>query len=163
MTRKSAALQVAMALAALLGAGAVVWAVQVDVDAPQTNRIDPDTHASLSFRRSAPERGTVAAIARRNVLRLDRSPPAIAYDPLTNATGPNRRRPTVQLVVLGVLLGSPRAAVLGGLPGVTGSRLLEEGETVGDITLLEVLEDTVTVRVGPDTLYLAAQGGVRGS
>lgn len=149
---------VALGVAALLGAAAVVWSSTTPLDgrAAAIAPVRPPPRAS------APQQGrngvTAAAVARRNVFRSDRSPPGRPFEPFAAPAPPPPPVPAPSLTLLGVMLGTPRAAVLGGLPGEPGPRLLEEGERVGDVRVLRVTADSATVLVRADTLRLALQG-----
>jgi hypothetical protein len=61
--------------------------------------------------------------------------------------------------VAGVVLGRTRAALLRGLPGVDGARVLAEGEAAAGVRVLRVADTLVVVTWRADTLSLPLTGG----
>lgn len=108
----------------------------------------------------APTVDSVArAISSRNPFRADRRPSSVPFDPARQEGAPQATRPTrPSLSVAGVVLGSSPAAIIEGLPGVEGGRLLGVGERVGDFVLREVSQDRVIVSARDTTWSLRVKG-----
>lgn len=95
------------------------------------------------------------AIARRDPFRLARAPAAVPFNPDAPATPgiplpPRPQRPALALV--GLVLGAERAALIDGLPGVEGTRVLRVGERVGEYALRAIGAETAVI-AGPDTVW----------
>jgi hypothetical protein len=96
------------------------------------------------------------AIARRDPFRLARAPAAVAFNPDPPSSGgapvqpPRAPRPTLALA--GVVLGADPVALIDGLPGVEGSRVMRVGERAGDYVLRAIAADHVVI-AGPDTTW----------
>lgn len=94
-------------------------------------------------------------IAARNPFRLARAPSAVPFDPRASLPGAPPLPPPVprpQLSLAGLLLGPPHAALIEGLPGSEGARLLRAGERSGDYVLRSIAIDHVVV-AGRDTTW----------
>lgn len=100
------------------------------------------------------------AIAVRNPFRLDRRVAEAPFDPLrAEGAPPAPPRPTrPNLVLTGVMLGGQPAALIEGLPGGEGSRLVNVGERYGDYLLREVTVDHAVV-VSRDTTWVLRVNG----
>ena len=145
----------------VLGAAAAVrWSVTPPAVA--ASRPDPGVPAL----KAVPQATLVTAdslarqIAVRDPFRADRRPSAVAFEP-ARAEGapplpPPRSRPSI--VVTGVLLGGTPAAILEGLPGVEGSRLLSVGDRVGEIVVRTITGDRVVVANADTSWTLPLKG-----
>jgi hypothetical protein len=91
-------------------------------------------------------------IISRDAFRANRTPAAVRYGqaPEEGAAAIRRARPALRLT--GVILGVRAAAVIEGLPGVTGARVVESGERYGDVVVGRISPDTVWV-AGTDTTW----------
>lgn len=94
-------------------------------------------------------------IVRRDPFRLTRAPAAVPFNPEAPAAmaaplPPRPQRPA--LVLVGLVLGAERAALIDGLPGVEGTRVLRVGERVGEYVLRAIGAETAVI-VGPDTVW----------
>jgi len=94
-------------------------------------------------------------IATRNPFRLGRAPSSVPFDPRASLPGAPPMPPPVPrppLTLAGLLLGPPHAALIEGLPGSDGARLMRAGERVGDYVLRSIATDHVVV-AGRDTTW----------
>jgi hypothetical protein len=91
-------------------------------------------------------------IVSRDPFRLARRPALPAYDPLRLAEqlAPPPRPP---LVLVGVLDGRPASAVIEGVPGVEGSRVIRVGDVIGSLTVKAVSRAGVVI-TGMDTTWV---------
>jgi hypothetical protein len=95
----------------------------------------------------------IAAIVSQDPFRIGRLPAITAYDPvrLAQPVAPPPPRPTLALV--GVVHGPDPSAVVEGLPGVEGSRVVRVGDVVGGLRVKRIGNDRV-VMVGIDTTWV---------
>ncbi len=91
-------------------------------------------------------------VEQRDLFRLARAPAATGYDPLRGAGGDAPPPPKPALALVGIVLGTQAAAVIEGLPGVEGPRVVRRGETVGALSVRDIRQDHVIV-VGLDTTW----------
>jgi hypothetical protein len=94
------------------------------------------------------------AIVPRDPFRMTRRPASLAYDPVRAAQPPAPTAPKPALVLTGIVWdsrGNP-AAVLDGLPGSAGPRVVRPGEQVGALQVRHIARDRVVV-MGLDTLW----------
>jgi hypothetical protein len=94
-------------------------------------------------------------IARRDPFRLARQPAAVAFSPEAAAASlapPPPRASRPELTLAGLVLGAERSALVVGLPGVEGTRVLRVGERVGDLLVRAIAEDAVVISA-PDTVW----------
>ena len=99
----------------------------------------------------------VRAVAEAAPFRASRTLPAVAYNPdRTAAPAGSSASPQLkpQLVLSGVVWGGQAKpmAVLEGLPGIQGPRVVRVGERVGGLTLRRIQRDAVVV-TGLDTMW----------
>lgn len=96
---------------------------------------------------------SVAAIARRDPFRVGRRPALPPYDPLRLAEqlAPPPARPALALV--GILDGVTPSAVIEGLPGVSGARVVRVGDVVGGLAIKKVGGGRVVIS-GMDTTWV---------
>jgi hypothetical protein len=93
--------------------------------------------------------------AARAPFRATRRLATLAYDPhqqgeFVSATVPTLPKPTLALA--GIVWGHEPAAVIEGLPGLEGPRLVQRGDVVGALTIRRI-EPTRVVIVGLDTMW----------
>jgi hypothetical protein len=94
------------------------------------------------------------AIVPRDPFRLTRRPASLAYDPVRAAQPPAPTPPRPALVLTGIVWdarGNP-SAVVDGLPGSGGPRVVRQGEQVGALRVRRIARDRVEV-LGFDTVW----------
>ena len=96
----------------------------------------------------------------RDPFRLTRRPAAVAYDPLRLAEQQAPPAPRPALVLVGLVTGMDPTAVIQGLPGVDGPRVLRVGDQVAGIKVRKIVRDAVWV-VGMDSTWVLTIKGVR--
>jgi len=119
--------------------------------------VPPITRAAPSSASVAPHLATdsLAAVAvSRDAFRFARHPAPVAYDPLRLAEqlAPRPAKPVLQLAGIVWDKESP-AALIEGIPGVEGPRVLRVGETVSGLSVKQIAPDRV-VMVGMDTVWV---------
>lgn len=95
------------------------------------------------------------AIAGRNPFRMSREPGAVRFNPEASPDAPQpppSRPPRPALALAGVVLGAEPLALIDGLPGAEGSRVMRVGERAGDYVLRTITADRVVI-AGPDTTW----------
>jgi hypothetical protein len=139
----------------ILGLGlAARYALSAPIALPPAARAGPLSDAEQSpNERSRPD-SLARAITARDPFRLGRAPSVVPFDPEPPTTGyaPPPRAPRPPLALAGILLGEEPLALIDGLPGVEGSRVMRLGERVGDFVLRAVASDHVVI-AGPDTTW----------
>ena len=88
-----------------------------------------------------------------NVFRADRSAATVRYGstlPPDDLAARNRSLPALELT--GIVWARVPAAVLEGLPGSMGARVVQAGEQYGGLVVHNITRDTVWV-AGPDTTW----------
>lgn len=95
----------------------------------------------------------------RNPFRIDRRPADVAFGMIyTGAAAagqdvqPVISHPRPLLVLAGIIGGPPWLALVEGLPGLSGSLLVQAGEVIGDLRIRGVGPDAVSIQ-GPDTTW----------
>ncbi len=90
----------------------------------------------------------------RDPFRATRRPASVAFDPNPIPPPPAEPPPPKPvLVVSGIMWGRDPSAVLEGLPGVEGARLVRAGEVVAGIRVRRITAHAVTV-TGMDTTWV---------
>src|SRR5207247_689208 len=91
----------------------------------------------------------------KDAFRVSRHPSAVAYDPLRLAepTAPPPPKPGLRLT--GLVSGSEPAAVLEGLPGADGPRVVHVGDVIAGLKILRIDVDRVRI-AGMDTVWVLA-------
>lgn len=138
----------------LLGATASVRIATgpiVRIQLPRSPAHDSIAHVARSGSRIAAE--SVAAIVSRDPFRIGRRPTLPAYDPqrLAEQLTPPPPKPT--LILVGVMNGIEPSAVIEGLPGVEGSRVVRVGDVVAGLKLKEIANGRVVI-AGMDTTWV---------
>jgi hypothetical protein len=153
--RLHAGLRVFLLALALTGGTAAVVASRVPF-APASAGGAPTSAAEPTLAGDVLD-GLDSIVIQRDAFRADRRPAPASYDPSGQAPPPMEPRPS--LSVAGVVLGRTRAALLRGLPGVDGVRVLAEGESLAGVAVLRVADSAVVVTWRADTLSLPLTGG----
>jgi hypothetical protein len=136
---------VLLTLAALPAAAAVFK--------PRTSSVDP---GGAQLRPAAPEEVDAPdsleyRLVARDPFRPSHRPASVAFDP--NPAPPTPPPPKPSLLVTGILWGREPSAVLEGLPGVDGARLMRVGEHVAGFRIRRITPKQVTV-TGMDTTWV---------
>lgn len=124
--------------------------VQVGLPAP--------THLGPAVTR-VPRRPPIDSLATvtsvRDPFRFTHRPAAVAYDPLRLAeqTAPPAPKPVLQVAGIVWEGGRDPTALVEGLPGVEGVRVVRVGDVVGGLRIRSITADAVRV-VGMDTTWL---------
>jgi hypothetical protein len=140
----------------ILGLGvAARYAISAPIVLPPAARAGPLSDAAPSPNERARPDSLARAIAARDPFRLARAPAALPFDPEAPSTGyaPPPRPPRPALALAGIVLGLEPLALVDGLPGVEGSRVMRLGERVGGYVLRAVASDHVII-AGPDTTWM---------
>ena len=116
------------------------------VVAPRVSALDPDTLASAARR-----------VVEANPFRVNRVPALIRIGRPIDLTAQPRTAPAPARVrpplgVKAIVGGPPWTALLEGVPGATGATVVREGAKHGELTVLAISRDTVTVSA-PDTVW----------
>ena len=136
------------------GAGAVLGAaVAPAIAVPRVgpSRLSTSSHASP--RPDAADSFARVAVS-RDVFRFGRRAPAVAYDPQRAAAPALASQPPKPvLALLGLVAGAEPTAVIEGLPGVEGARVVRVGDAVAGIKVQLIAGDHVRL-VGMDTVWV---------
>jgi len=123
----------------------------VRVQLPRAGATDSSAPAVGSERRIAAE--SVVAIVSRDPFRIGGRPTLPAYDPqrLVEQLAPPTPKPT--LILVGVVNGSDPSAVIEGLPGVEGARVVQVGDVVAGLQIKKIANGRVVI-AGLDTTWV---------
>ena len=136
----------AVGFAALLGA-----ALKPPVSVPRTAAPASDLSDTMGPRPATGLDSVAAVVIRRDLFRRSRTPgPAFSTPPASPATGAVAR-PSLRLV--GLIAGEKPTAVIEGLPGTAGPRVVRFGDVVGGLTVGKIEESGVHV-AGMDTTWV---------
>lgn len=147
-------LRILLLAAALLGGLLVVrlaaWPVVLVELSPAANASVPVQGANAAPRLVAE---SLAPIVSRDPFRVTRRPATAAYDPLRLAEQLTPPPPKPLLTVVGLMGGAEPAAVVEGLPGVEGSRVVRVGDVVAGLRIERIGSEQVVI-VGMDTTWV---------
>jgi hypothetical protein len=123
----------------------------VRVQLPRAAATDSSARPAGSAGRIAAE--SVSAIVARDPFRIGRRPTLPAYDPqrLAEQLAPPPPKPT--LILVGVVNSSEPSAVIEGLPGVEGSRVVRVGDVIAGLQIKKITDRRVFV-AGMDTTWV---------
>jgi hypothetical protein len=96
---------------------------------------------------------SVAAIVSRDPFRIGHRPALPAYDPLRLAEQLAPPPPRPALVLVGVTDGAMPSAVVEGLPGVEGARVVRIGDVIGGLAIKKMSGGQVVIS-GMDTTWV---------
>jgi hypothetical protein len=104
----------------------------------------------------APPESLAALVTSRNPFRLTRRPALVSFDP-ERAEGAQPLPPATTaapatLVLVGTVIGAEAAALLEGVPGAEGTRILRVGERVGVFIVRAIHRDRIEI-AGPDSTW----------
>jgi hypothetical protein len=96
-----------------------------------------------------------AHVVERDAFRVARRPAAVAYDPQAGSQPEQPALPRPTLSLLGIVWDGGRdpTALVEGLPGIEGSRVVRRGEHLGDLRIRTIAPNHVIV-LGPDTTWI---------
>lgn len=115
---------------------------------PPGNRLTARQPVSRGYAGDSLARETVA----RDLFRAERRPARVSYDPIKATAPPVPQVQKPVLVLAGIVWGKDPTALIEGLPGTDGSRVLRLGEVVAGFTVREIQRDRVIV-TGLDTTW----------
>jgi hypothetical protein len=150
------ALQLGLVLLTMTGVLASVWVgfhrvVQVSERAPS-----PPVLREPSWREPGlPADSLVSEAARRPMFRADRRRAKVAFDPSSVVTVAEAAPPPVprpQLSLSGIIWGTEPVAIVEGVPGADGSRVLRRGQEVSGVRVVRIERERVTL-AGADTTW----------
>lgn len=96
---------------------------------------------------------SLAPLVNHDPFRLNRSPAAVPYnslDTVANVALPPPVRP--QFILTGILWGAQPTAVMEGIPGTDGPRLVRPGDVMNGFRVVRITRDGLTIR-GADTTW----------
>jgi hypothetical protein len=96
---------------------------------------------------------SVSAIVSRDPFRVGQRPALPAYDPLRLAEQLAPPPPRPALVLVGMMEGSSPSAIIEGLPGVEGARVVRAGDVIGPLAVEKVGSGRVVI-TGMDTTWV---------
>lgn len=136
----------------LSGGWAVVWAaIAPVVNVPRAVAPRSSTPSLASSRSYAVDSLARAAVA-RDMFRPARRP-AVRYNAQqVAAPGDANQAPKPALTLVGLVGGGEATAVIEGLPGVEGVRVVRAGDVVAGLLIKQIGNDRVTI-VGMDTTW----------
>lgn len=96
----------------------------------------------------------LAALVAHDPFRARRAPSPVTYDPEAFAAGsPAPRPPKPSLMLTGIAWGAEPEAVIEGLPGTDGPRVLHQGDAVARLRVKTIGRNRVVI-VGMDTTWV---------
>ena len=147
-------LRLPLIVVGLLGVTASVRIVAgpiASIRLPPSPASDSSAQTSGSATRIAAE--SVATIVSRDPFRIGRRPLLPAYDPLRLAEQLAPPPPKPTLILVGVVNGLEPSAVIEGLPGVEGARVMRVGDTVAGLKIEKITSSRVVI-AGMDTTWV---------
>ena len=141
-------------LLAASGLGGLAWSALAPLGSARPLGRTPAAPAPRAAVPPEPAESVAAAAVAHDLFRADRRAAAVAYSPTaparpaTAAAGPVR--PALSLT--GLVWGAVPEAVVAGVPGTDGPRVLRVGDAVGGLRLVRLTPHTAVI-VGPDTLW----------
>jgi len=146
-------LQGSAASLAVLGVAAVLRAATVPL-APPPDIPDAPTPAVTTTRdTTVPWDSLQTLVVSRDLFQRERRPPPQA--PAPGEVPPAEAiAPTMNLRLVGIVAGARPSAVILGVPGATGPRLVLEGDRVGNLTVRRIARDTVVLSVADSLIRL---------
>lgn len=141
----------ALCLGLLLAVRLVAWPlVRVTLPAPA-----PSRQARAAGSRQGPIDSLAAATVARDPFRLTRRPTHVGYDPmrLAEQLAPPAPKPALQLAGIVWEGGRDPTALVEGLPGFEGVRVVRVGDLVAGLRVRSITIDEVRI-VGMDTTWV---------
>jgi hypothetical protein len=138
------------------GLGAVAWAARTPMSDPSLQIAPPNSRARPAVVAPVYPTDSLGATAvMHDVFRSERRPAAALYDPFRAAAGPPPQpgpAPKPALLLEGIVWGAVPEAVLEGIPGADGPRVLRVGEALGGLRVQRI-DMRVVVIAGLDTTW----------
>ena len=142
---------IALSAAALVAAGAAAPLSQSASGPPAPVR-PPERRAER------PKADSLSAtVASADLFRPLRRPSPTPFDPTRDTPGPSESAPRPELRLLGVVIGGGARALIEGVPGASGARIVAVGDTLGGLRVTGITAHTARI-VGPDTTWTLALG-----
>ncbi len=139
---------------AVSGVGAVLWAAVGPVITVQASSAPRLSTPSQAVPRLYPTDSLGRVTVARDLFRSTRRPAALAYDPQRAAAPADvAQPPKPALVLVGLVAGGEATAVIEGIPGIEGSRVMRVGDIVSGLRLERIEADRVVI-VGMDTTWV---------
>jgi hypothetical protein len=95
---------------------------------------------------------TIRLILTRTPFRAARRPAAVAFDPRLSTQVEAPATPKPVLALSGIVWGADPTAVIQGLPGIEGSKVVRRGDVIGGIKVSRIERERVLV-TGLDTTW----------
>lgn len=135
----------------LTGSAALAWvALQSAGKAVPPPRVERKTASRSTLPYPAESIGRV--VVGRDPFRATRRPAPTAYNPIAVATPEAPPAPKPVLTLTGIVWGELPEAVLEGLPGTNGPRVVRQGETLAGLRIRAIERSRVIV-AGLDTVW----------
>lgn len=135
----------------LTGSAALVWAaLQSPGKAVPPPRVERTTASRSTLPYPVDSLGHV--VVARDPFRVARRPAPTAYNPIAAATPEAPPAPKPVLALTGIVWGEVPEAVLEGLPGTDGPRVVRRGETVAGFRI-RAIERSHVIVAGLDTVW----------
>jgi hypothetical protein len=145
-------LQGSAAFLAVLGVAAVLRAATVPL-APVPQIPDASAPAvGTTGDMTVPWDSLETLVVSRDLFQRERRPPPQA--PPGEVPPAEATAPTMNLRLVGIVAGARPSAVILGVPGATGPRLVIEGDRVGNLTVRRIARDTVVLSVADSLIRL---------
>jgi hypothetical protein len=141
----------AWAIGGLAALAVAAFAPVVESTQPDLVRRPPPPSAVL---RSFPADSLARLTVSRDVFRSTRRPSSVAYDP-QRAVAPveSNQPPKPALALVGIVAAPEPSAVIEGIPGIEGSRVMRVGDVVSGFRVKRIGGDHVVI-VGMDTTWV---------
>jgi len=149
-TQLNASLIIAASAGLALGVRLAAWPL-VRVSVPE----GVVTPATLPAAMPVPPGDSLATvIVARDPLRVTRRPAPVIYDPVRLAQPATPPAAKPQLALAGIVWegGANATALVEGITGIEGPRVVRKGEVVGDLRVKDIRRDRVVI-VGRDTVW----------
>lgn len=141
----------------LLATGAMAIPAGIAGIRPISVEVDPDVSPVTRVTNADPAPpldSLVRHVVDHDAFRVTRAPSAVAYNPSPPEAVPvEAPPPKPQLTLTGIVWGRDPAAIVEGLPGVEGGRLVRPGESIGGVRVRRITEHDVTL-AGMDTTWV---------
>ncbi len=144
----------ALALISLSGIGLGLRVALAPMPAVALPERTMEQRADTSARPVGPADSLTRLIVERDLFRVARRPAGVTYDLVRAAQPPTPVPPKPALMLTGIVWdrGGNPSAVLDGVPGAGGPRVVRSGERIGALLVRRIERDRVVV-VGLDTTW----------
>ena len=116
-----------------------------------SSRVEPRLERPVPY----PADSLLLVTVQHDLFRADRHPSTVSYDPaqLAVAAAARASPPKPALALVGLMAGNYSTAVLEGLPGADGPRVVRVGDVVSGLRITGIEKDRVLV-IGMDTTWV---------